>query len=164
MILFSPWRNESELYSQDQLACFGAFEKRFETIQQNRSAMLPFSSTLEQIKETITLLEDERANDYCDGLDSTFQQEQDDDLEYLDAPDMSELPHEAGERNSKGDVGNFRQIKIVDDDQMKADVRALSIGQRTAFERTLSYCKQLLFSRSKFSTELDPPRIIITGK
>ena len=163
MVLFSPWRNETELCPLNEFDCFSEFEKRYGIIQSNRCTMLPFSSTLEQIKESIAILEEEKANDYYAEIDPSFQQEQDDDLEYLEAPDMSELPQEPDEKNTKAD-GSFRPIKSVSEEQMIYDIRSLSIDQKIVFERLLSYCKSLMFSHSKFSSDIEPPRIIITGK
>ena len=163
MVLFSPWRNETELCPLNDFECFTEFEKRYEMIQSNRCTMLPFSSTLEQIKDSIAILEEEKANDYLAEIDPSFQQEQDDDLEYLEAPDMSELPQEPNEKNSKAD-GSFRPIKSVSEEQMISDIRSLSIDQKIVFERLLSYCKSLMFSCSKFTSDVEPPRIIITGK
>ena len=127
--------------------------------------MLPFSSTLEQIKEAISILEEEeRASNYGDLLDSTFQQEQADELENLEEADMSELPPDVDESYPTNSDGQFRPIRQVDEEQMITDVRSLSTEQKLVFEKYLSYCKFVQFSKSKFSIDELPPRVIVHGK
>ena len=164
LVLFLPWRNEADLCAHKEPACLRKFDENFDLLQMNRKAMLPFSSTLEQIRESIQLYEEERATSHDDILDSAFQQDQDEDQQFLDAPDLSELPGEADERIARSDEGTVRQIKMVDDQQMIADVRSLSFDQRIAFQMILSYCKYKSFSKSIFSIDILPPRLIAHGK
>ena len=164
LVLFSPWRNELELYPANAADCYKEFEKRYELIQANRQAMLPFSSTLEQIKEAISILEEERSTNYDDLLDSTFQQEHDDDLENLEEADMTPLPPDAEDIYPVSADCPFRPIKQVNDEQMIADVRSLSIEQKLVFEKLLSFCKSVQFSQSRFSVDVLPPRLIVHGK
>ena len=106
----------------------------------------------------------EKDEDFIDKLDSTFQQEYDDDIELQEEPDLSELPEENEERNPRSDdTGMFRPISMVAEEQMISDVRSLSHEQKIVFEKYLSYCKSRVFSQSKFDINVTPPRLIVHG-
>ena len=107
--------------------------------------------------------EEQRQEAMNDVLDSAFEQENIDDEILMEELDTSELPLESEDKNLKPDLYRFKPIAKVDPQQMKIDVRTLSLEQRLAFEKIMEICKGRVMSNSKFSVDVLPKRLIIHG-
>ena len=163
LLLFFPWRDESKLHPGDGRRCVSLYESNKSVILQNHSKMLPFSSKLKEVQETMEVYEDD-ANKLGDLLDPTFEQEQCEDNELLEEPDRSRLPEEFMEDIPKDEPFKFKAIKLPEKEQMTKDVRSLSFEQKVVFDRFFSYCKRKSMSQSKYCMNIQPERMIVHGK
>ena len=164
LLLFFPWRSESDLSPDNGSECMSLYERSKSVIFKNRGQMLPFSSKLKEVQETMEIYEDD-ANKLGDLLDPTFEQHQCDDGELLEEPDRSKLPNELIEEIPKDEPFKFKPIKLPEKEQMAKDVRGLSFEQKVVFERFLSFCKKKSMSQSKYCImSIQPERMIAEGK
>ena len=167
LLRFLPWRNEWEdLHPDDETKWENIFKKDTNKaiISHNRSKMLPFSSKLTEILESMEeLAEEHQKNKINDVLDPAFEQENIDDEALMEELDTSELPLEADEKNLHPDLYRFKPIAKIDSHQMKLDVRSFSLEQRLVFEKVMEVCKGRVMSNSKFSVDVLPKRLIVHG-
>lgn len=166
MLLFLPWRNESELFCEDADKAVDLFTKNIQTILNNRKAVLPFSSMVSEMKELLDNPTENRSKHLHDILDSTMEQEADDDQEVeneIPADDTIVVFEEDAKQEVKVDKCRFK-IPVVDDDEtMRSLARSLSTEQREVFDIFVDYMKKLVSSKKTGIFNEIPPQIIATG-
>ena len=166
LLLFFPWRNESELCSEDGTKVIQLFNNNIKTILQNREDVLPFSSMVAEMRRYLEHPIEMRPTNLFDTLDSQTEQENDDDTE-LKEP-LDETPVVAEEDNNvtqiKPEMSKFKIPQVEDDNSMRKMARALSKEQRMVFDRTIDYLKKVTCSKKYASADFSPPQIIVHGK
>ena len=167
LLLFWHWRDEArDLKYEDSDACQQLLVENWEVVEENRRAMLPYSSLKESIE---TLLQnEERAVHAFDSINANNEQENLDDANDLEALDTDELPQEIGDGNLASKINSdsysFKPIQFGNDDEMLALVECFSYEQRLAFDMFLQFCKMKKIQRANPSLMVLPPRIKLTGK
>ena len=166
LLLFFPWRNESELCSEDGTKVIQLFNENLETILQNRKDVLPYSSMVAEMKEYLKHPAEMRPSNIFDTLDSTLEQENADDEELQEPIDETPVIAEEDSHVTqiKPEMAKFKIPQVEDDKTMRMMARALSMEQRMVFDRIIDYLKKLVCSKKYASCDFLPPKIIVHGK
>ena len=103
-----------------------------------------------------------------DTLDSSLQQENDDDKVLQepidDTPVIAEEDNNLYQNKSKSEMSKFKIPQVDDDETMRKMARSLSKQQRMVFDRIIDYLKKLVCSKKYVSGDFSPPKIIVHGK
>ena len=171
MLLFLPWREEDDLYPEDEDNCVNHYEEKREVIEHNRKKIFPFSKAIEAL-HNIANSDNERPAHIYDNLDPEGQQDNLECEEEMEPPDTSELPDEEPtipnpKDSQKGGVTKesfiTRPIVIGTDQQMYEDARNLSFEQKLVFNIFMDFCQRTKILREGHFIELDAPKLKVTG-
>ena len=75
LLLFLPWKNETDLSPGDEENCIDLFNQNKEIIENNKRAIYPNSEMIDCMKELLESSEDNRPIHLSDDIDGTGQQE-----------------------------------------------------------------------------------------
>ena len=173
LLLYYPWRSESELMEADEKACEALYLDNERTIEINKHAIHPNASMINTMLELLESNDNMRPTHLSEmvDVDANARQEDIDDQEELDEVnplDTSELPSEEKEEHKGGkpDGCPYRPIIIPSRDIMFQCARNLSFAQRIVFDKVVTYCKSVIMAeRSGDPTSMmDPPLLIVHGK
>ena len=166
LLLFWHWRDElKDLKYDDPDACIQILAENEKEVDENRKAMLPYSSLRESIENIIA--NEERAAHVFDTIDANNEQQNLDDAEDAEPLDLTELPQESDDKNFAAKINSdscsFKPIKFGNEDDMLAYVASLSYEQRLAFDIVLQNCKKKKIQRANPSLIVLPELLKITG-
>ena len=171
LLLFFPWRNESDLHEGDEKACETLFKMNEELIEVNKKSIHPNSSMIDTMMELLECNDSIKPTHLSENLDVNAQQENLQDQEELDELnplDTSDLPVEADNdhKKEKPDGCPYKPITIPSRDEMFQRARNLSFAQRIVFSKVVTYCKSVIMAeRSGDPSSIeDPPLLIVHGK
>ena len=169
LLLFFPWRDESDLMSDSSESVVRLFNENIEIILQNRKDVLPFSSMVTEMRNYLANPEDMRSLHVFDTLDSNLEQQDDDDYEIQESLDDTPVVAEEDDihqiQNKSDGMGNKFKIPQVDDNEtMRKLVHSMSAEQRLVFDTIIDYTKKLTASKKHATIDFLPPRLIVHGK
>ena len=164
MLLFLPWREESELFWNDGGERIKLFNKSRNTISSNRKSIFPYSDTMQELSICLETAENYRPSHVGDNLSAAAEQENLDDLETMEPVDTSKLPDEIVE-STHSEKRFIKPIEVDSDANMLNMARSLGHEQMVVFGRMIDHAKKIKVSRhTKIMVDLNPPRIIAHGK
>ena len=91
----------------------------------------------------------------------------------MEVIDDSELPDDEPSKTSKKsskDTASMKEICIVrpvairEVEEMKNDARHLSFEQKVVFNIMIDFCKRIKILKTGWPIDINPPRLIVTGK
>ena len=170
LLLYLPWREESELQEGKEQECVDLFNANFKKIEDNKTSIFPNQKMIDSMMELLDSPEGTKPLHLADNIDPNNQQENLDDEEILEETnplDTSDLPNETGEKKSekKPDGSPFKPIQIPAQNEMIRGAQSLSYNQRIVFDKMISYSKSI--ARAEKSNDplsvLPPPLLIVHG-
>ena len=183
LLLFYPWRNEEELFADDENKCkqlYGKCDLFPETIINEEGTELtltkidtvkrklfPHLKDVEQGREMVSKFDFDKASIGNEiNPEGEKQEEEDNDIGTEDAeefaglnPDGLDEPRDSS--NSGGDY-NIRLPEPIDMDSLLGLTRKLVSEQQTVLGIVVEYCKELQKSK-KHPSHLKTPKLIIHG-
>ena len=171
LMLYLPWRAESELLSSDQTYTSKFYEPQVQTIvEQNRAMFEPDADGITEALEAMRnnpvknahsfdCMNDQENSDVQDELphDSdpkeSFNEQQPGDLD----PTQSNQP-------STGTITYHNQPSEISDDELRRSVRSLNAEQRCAYDIVISWCRRLIKNMNTLKpVEVKPIYLFLTG-
>ena len=172
LLLFLPWKEESELHEDNFLDCENHFKNHEEIIKRNKKAIFPNSPMIDTMMELLETNDALKPTHLSENIDSKAQQDNDEDQEELDELnplDTSDLPVESEDNQNKEkdkpDGCPYKPIPIPTRDIMFQHARNLSFSQRIVFDKVITYCKSIITAErnGNASSIMDPPLLIVHG-
>ena len=180
LLLFTNWRNEMETFENEdpkfEEKLLAKWESNQDLWEATRKKIYPFSNKLEAIKDLLDSEDFVRSSHIYDTVNSTAEQENEDDEENIEPPNISDEfeesenymhHHKKRDRNAPLRAEKLFKQPVLpqDDDELLAAVRLLSYEQRVVFDEFIHFCKSVVCSQ-KYGGNIEPvpPRIITTGK
>ncbi len=164
LMLYLPWRAESELLSSDQTYTSKFYEPQVQTmVEQNRAMLEPDADAINEALEAMRnnpvknahsfdCMNDQENSDVQDELPNdsdpkkSFNEQQPGDLD----PTQSNEP-------STGTITYHNQPSEISDDELRQSVRSLNAEQRCAYDIVLSWCRRLIKNMNTLeSVEVKP--------
>jgi hypothetical protein len=171
LMLYLPWREESELLSSDQTYTSKFYEPEVQAIvEQNRAMFEPDADAITVALEAMRnnpvknghsfdCMNDQENSDVQDKLpndsdpNESFNKQQPSDL----YPTQSNEP-------STGTITYHNQPSEISDDELRKSVRSLNPKQRCAYDIVLSWCRRLIKNMNSLKpVEVEPIYLFITG-
>ena len=164
--LYTPWRDEKNLFANDVRKCIEKFQQIIEDIKANKKMIFPGEETIDLIENLD--LELHKPMHIFDLLDSQREQEREEDLAFgvLDDPEFESFGYTGN--LGKAHDGNFesskyRIIKMPSNDEMDHFTRRLVPEQLNILRRVDSYCMDVLKSEEILSHVVEPLKMIVHG-
>ena len=183
LLLYKPWRSESELYPKDMQKCIELFTEyqskksisdglaRKTKIEKTKEVLFPNKNSVEEARALLEEFADQRPEHIGDCLDPEHELEQEEeeamknlsqDEEYLgrdpeNLPNLSEPPKNLPERSY------YKRADISDLETMRASVRQLDRDQRLVFDIIIEYVKKLRASENSTMQKPKAPKLKIHG-
>ena len=173
LMLYYPWRNESDLMAADQSYTSRFYEPNVqEVVELNRSVFEPDADAVTEALENL------RNNQgHIHSFDPINDQENSDlQIETQNTDDT--LPEESFNEQSPSDLGSssdssqqvsqaistYTQPTEISDDMLRYNVRSLNEKQRSAYNIALSWCRNTMKNLNCLKPEkLDPINLFVTG-
>ena len=170
LLLYLPWRKESELKEGKGQECVDLFNANAETIEHNKTSIFPNSKMIDSMIELLDSNEDTRPIHLAD-IDPNNQQINEDDeeeLERINPLDTSDLPPEGMDKKEKQKTPDgcpYKPIPVSTHDEMLNGARSLSYNQRIVFDKLVSFSKSVIRGEKANdpSSVLQPPLLIVHG-
>ena len=173
LMLYYPWRNESDLMAADQSYASKLYESNVqEVVELNRSV---FEPNADAVTEALENLRNNQGNIHS--FDPINDQENSDlQIETQNTDDT--LPEESFNEQSPSDLGSssdssqqvsqaistYTQPTEISDDMLRYNVRSLNEKQRSAYNIALSWCRNTTKNLYCLKPEkLDPINLFVTG-
>ena len=173
LVLYYPWRNESDLMAADQSYASKLYEPNVqEVVELNRSV---FEPNADAVTEALENLRNNQGNIHS--FDPINDQENSDlQIETQNTDDT--LPEESFNEQSPSDlrsssdssqqvsqaISTYTQPTEISDDMLRYNVRSLNEKQRSAYNIALSWCRNTRKNLYCLKPEkLDPINLFVTG-
>lgn len=174
LMLYYPWRNESDLMATDQSYASKFNEPNVqEVVELNRSV---FEPDADAVTEALENFRNNQGN-MIHSFDPINDQENSDlQIETQNTDDT--LPEESFNEQSPSDLGSssdcgqqvsqaistYTQPTEISDDMLRYNIRSLNEKQRSAFNIALSWCRNTMKNLNCLKPEkLDPINLFVTG-
>ena len=171
LMLYFPWRNETELLSSDQTYTSKFYETDAQPIvEENRALFEPDADAITEALESMTNTPGKNVHSFdCinDQENSDLQDELPDDLdpsESFNEQEPSELDPTQSNEPSIGTITFHNQPSEISDDELRKSVRSLNQKQRYAYDIVLSWCRKLIKNMNSLKpVEVEPIYLFLTG-
>ena len=174
LMLYYPWRNESDLMAADQSYASKFYEPNVqEVVELNRSI---FEPDADAVTEALENLRNNQGN-IIHSFDPINDQENSDlQIETQNTDDT--LPEESFNEQSPSDLGSssdssqqvsqaistYTQPTEISDDMLRYNVRSLNEKQRSAYNIALLWCRNTMKNLNCLKPEkLEPINLFVTG-
>ena len=168
LLLFHPWRNESELFPDDFEKCQELYKSQQQNIQTVKYKLFPHLFEVELGRAMVEAFEENTKI----GTEIDPEGEQENDPEQI-----AEIAEEYGgldpeglvEQNQFGEEtvagpSYFRTPPVLEMDDLKERTRILAWEQVCVLKRILEYLKDMVMSKNgKVAPKVQPPNIIVFG-
>ena len=170
LLLYLPWRNESELEEGNGQECVNLFNTNATIIEKNKTSIFPNAKMIDAMMELLDSPEGTWPIHLGDNIDPNAQQENEDDeveLQQTNPLDTSELPPEADSKRDKKkpDGSPYKPIPMCTQDEMMQKARSLSYNQRIVFDKIVTFSKSVI--RAEKGNDpmsiLPPPLLMVHG-
>ena len=175
LMLYYPWRNESDLMAADQSYASKFYEPNVrEVVELKRSVFQPDADA---VTEALENLRNNQAN-IIHSFDPINDQENSElQIEMQNTDDT--LPEESFNEQSPSELGSssdssqqvsqaistYTQPTEISDDMLRYNVRSLNEKQRSAYNIALSWCRSTMKNLNCLKPEkLDPINLFVTGR
>jgi hypothetical protein len=170
LMLYFPWRLETDLLSSDQTYTSKFYEPDFQAVvEQNRSV---FEPDADAINEALEAMKSNHRNTYSfdsmnDQENSDLQDEApniSDPRESFNKQQPSDLDPTQSNQHSSGTITYHNQTSEISDDELRRSVRSLNSEQRYAYDIVLSWCRRLIKNMNSLKpVKVKPIYLFLTG-
>ena len=176
LMLYRPWRNETELFESNLELCLSLFNEISEPtseetkVQVIKTQLFPHMINVEEARVMLETLPSARLQHIADTIDAETQQEHDDQMDEgitlsdehaIREPTENLLSLDENPTNLEKTM--FKHVDISNLDLLYKAARELAPEQKVAFNIMMSYCKSLRKSLSFNSLKPKPPLLKIHG-
>ncbi|XP_044169485.1 uncharacterized protein LOC114973474 [Acropora millepora] len=174
LMLYYPWRNESDLMATDQSYASKFNEPNVqEVVELNRSVFEPDADTVTEALENLRNNQGNIIHSY-----DPINDQENSDLQIETQNTFDTLPEESFNEQSSSDLGassdfgqqayqaisTYTQPTEISDDMLRNNIRSLNEKQRSAFNIALSWCRNTMKNLNCLKPEkLDPINLFVTG-
>ena len=171
LMLYYPWREESELLGNEQTYRSKFYEPEVQTVVKHHRNI--FEPDAEAVVEALELL---RSNNhsFLHSYDAINNQENDDlqsqiqsdsnDLDESFNNQISDHLAPSTEQQPEGAITTYNQPLEISDDDLRQSVRSLNTLQRKAYEIVLSWCRNKIKNRNSLKpVEVQLIHLFVTG-
>ena len=169
LLLFWPWRNESELFPDDAEKCAELYQRVKPCIDEVKKILFPHLTDVELGREMVENFEYD-LNEIGAAVDASGEQAEDPDADAELAEEYAGLDPDGFEGNedqssSKADaVPFFRAPTAVEMDELIEKTRKLVWEQMVVLQIVIDYCKDLAMIRHIGKRKsVEPPLLIVHG-
>ena len=172
LLLFTPWRDEANLFPENEDKCRELFMSCQHEIEKARKKIYPFSKASDVLKKLLANTDNERPAHIADkiGLDPCGEQDNLECEDEMPPLDTSKLPDEVNNNTNTDQAASFQEAtkaKPIDTGNREdriADSRSLSFEQKYVLNRYVHYCKLVVIAKKGNGPYPEPPHLIVTGK
>ena len=166
LLLYFPWRNETELKEGKDEDILDLFNRNEEIISRNKRNILPNAPMVNSMMELLDAPEDSKPLHIADGIAPTNEQTNLDDQIELDETnplDTSDLPNEAGLGDKKApkkvpDGTPYRPLPLSSQNELIEKARSLSFNQKIVFDMMVAFAKSVIRAeKAKAPMSILPP-------
>ena len=179
LLLYRPWREETELKQHDLDACLRLIIKRNNQgdgktiIELTKGKLFPHKNNVEEARALMETLPNTRPTHTVDDLDAESQLENEADAweEAVDDPEYAarypnreaaqEVGASASSQSTRG--AGYKPIQLGTNEERHEMARKLDKVQRVPFDLTMKYVKQLRTSQNSSMKTPKPPLLKIHG-
>ena len=167
LLLFWPWRNESELFPDDAEKCVNLFRHAEDYIEVVKATLFPHMADVEIGRKLVEDLKYDMSK-IGEDLDAEGEQE-------LDQEAIAELAEEyegldPGEFGEMSNVNTeeinapfFRTFPILEWDSLKEKTRILAWEQMLVLQKIIEYCRDISMLPKTLKRYVETPLIIVHG-
>ena len=171
LMLYYPWRDESNLMASDQTYTSKFYEPDVQAIVEHNRAI--FEPDLDAVSEAFEVLKANQGNIHSydsinDQENTDLEGEMQDDSnphESFNEQLPSHLdPIQSNQNNNPGVITSYNRPTDISDDMLRQTVRSLNIKQRHAYDTFLSWCRDTMKNmNSSKPVEIEPLYLFLTG-
>ena len=171
LMLYYPWRDESNLMASDQTYTSKFYEPTVQPIVEHNRAT--FEPGADAVSEALEVLKSNQGNIYS--YDSINNQENADlQVEMQDDPNPHESfneqlpshldPIQSNQNINPGVITSYNRPTDISDDILRQTIRSLNIEQRHACDVFLSWCRDTTKNTNRIKpVEIEPLYLFLTG-
>ena len=172
MLLFHPYRQESELRREDVTACIERYNSLQGTIEEFKKVMFPGDGTVNMMDDQD--IEHQRPTLAYDAIDPQREQELDDDKAegMRDDPKYAILDYDGKKANADEKSGGqsreepkYKSIVVPEAEEIRTLTRRLAAEQKVVLSKAVHYAKEVVKARHSLDPDERPTpiKIIIHG-
>lgn len=170
LMLYFPWRKESDLLGDDQLYSTKFQEPQvFSKVETNRRM---FEPNAEAIDAALQMVRENRLRDFQsydrineqenDALSAEAMNSIDDECDNDLPEELVSLPPETSQ--TVAGIATYNQPSAIKDEELRDAVRSLNVKQRITYDVVLSWCRNSIKSVNCLTKEtIEPIHIFVTG-
>ena len=171
VMMYLPWREETELFGPDQTYVSKFYESGVQTIiEHNRAIFEPDADAITEALESMTNNPRENIHSY-DSINDQENADLHDELpndqnpnESFNNQEPSHLDPTQSSQSSSGIISYHNQPSEITDDELRESVRCLNKQQRCAYDIVLSWCRKLIKNMNSLKPiEVEPIYLFVTG-
>ena len=170
MLFYLPWRSEDDLFHDDFVKCLELYEINTQNITFVQERLFPHMNSVQESQLLLDTASDFRASHIGDMINPQHEQDQTDQAEIgLEEDDNFSARNPEGLSNidDMHPVNRqktvYKRLDISDTESMASLTQLLDCDQRYAFDKVISYCKDLRKSLKNDNPTPKPPLLIIHG-
>ena len=172
LMLYYPWRDESNLIASDQTYTSKFYEPDVQAIvEHNRAIFEPDADAVTEALEVLKLNQGNIIHSYDPINDQENTDLQD---EMQDEPNPHESfneqipshldPTQSNQNTNPGVVTSYNRPTDISDDILRQTVRSLNFEQRHAYDTFLSWCRSTMKNMNSLKpVEIEPLYLFVTG-
>ena len=171
LMLYFPWRNEQELFGEDQTYISKFYEQDVqEVVQRNKEIFEPDGDAINEALESLRNFDGVPTHSYDpinDQENEDLRQSLPDDSDETESFNESLPQHLASNPESIqpfSGISSYNQPLEISDDDLRKTVRSLNNKQRYAYDVVLSWCRNKMANLNTLKpSKVDPIHVFVTG-
>ena len=171
LMLYLPWRDEQELFGEDQTYISKFYEPDVqETVQRNKEIFEPDGDAINEALESLRNFDGVPTHSYDpinDQENEDLRQRLPEDCDETESFNQSLPQHLASNPESvqlSSGIRSYNQPLEISDDDLRKTVRSLNNEQRYAYDVVLSWCRNKMANLNTLKpSKVDPIHIFVTG-
>ncbi|CAB4007412.1 ATP-dependent DNA helicase PIF1 [Paramuricea clavata] len=171
LMLYFPWRNEQELFGEDQTYISKFYEPDVqEVVQCNKEIFEPDGDAINEALESLRNFDGVPTHSYDpinDQENEDLRQSLPDDSDEIESFNESLPQHLASIPESvqpPSGISSYNQPLAISDDNLRKTVRSLNNKQRYAYDVVLSWCRNKMANLNTLKpSKVDPIHVFVTG-
>ena len=171
LVLYFPWRNEQELFGEDQTYISKFYEADVqEVVQRNKEIFEPDGDTINEALESLRNFDGVPTHSYDpinDQENEDLRQSLADDSDETESFNESLPQHLASNPESvqpSSGISSYNQPLEISNDDLRKTVRSLNNKQRYAYDVVLSWCRNKMANLNTLKpSKVDPIHVFVTG-
>ncbi len=171
LMLYFPWRNEQELFGEDQTYISKFYEPDVqEVVQRNKEIFEPDGDAINEALENLRNFDGVPTHSYDpinDQENEDLRQSLPDDCDETESFNEFLPQHLTSNPESvqpSSGISSYNQPLEISDDDLRKTVRSLNNKQRYAYDVVLSWCRNKMANLNTLKpSQVDPIHVFVTG-